>query len=514
MRDEDVPGLDDDLERPILLQTKSDTNIFRNRGAMRRRSPPRGPITSGQNSGKATPPDSKPESPNVHPGKRHISFNTFVEQCVAVDDPADIPLATFGGLEEEDEDSDDDDDSEDMLEMRSSSFSSSSSRHSRPSLSRTSSSTSEHLTIAKIAPTMLKTTAGILPPNRPQMVYAPPPEYLSPPLSASSGSASVGSSSRGMGINIGTATTPVYDFPSPQVHTHGKWPGAGEDDDEYGSVGFDYFGGPDLAGSPKGPTQTTDNPNYRAQGQHQQQGSNTSSGTTSSNSTGTSTPTPAVVGQPPVQPKWRNLPGSTSEQSSNSSSTSSSSNNLPGGVFSPPQPSRGILKVRPPTTTPPNPEPASPPTSYFNYTPSAATGIGGMRGSMNNNHNSTEVPGPSGSPVNSMGPQSQVTEEVNIPISRGRSTSRDRTPAWERSSSRGSGAGSSVGSISPGGGGIGGRGSPNEGTAKGRVTAGGGLGRVVEGVVVGEEGKGEAGGGEYVPEKSETPTPHSSPQVS
>ena len=60
----------DEFERPSLLHTKSDTHIFRNRnGPVRKKSPPRGPI-----SGKATPADGEmtPDLPDT--GKRHISF--------------------------------------------------------------------------------------------------------------------------------------------------------------------------------------------------------------------------------------------------------------------------------------------------------------------------------------------------------------------------------------------------------------------------------------------------------
>ncbi|KAI5999292.1 hypothetical protein F5J12DRAFT_906709 [Pisolithus orientalis] len=75
------PSLDSDAQdiavpsRPSLMHTKSDTHITRwgpNR-AFRRDSPPR--IIP------ACPPDVVPQK------RKHISFNTFVEQCIAIDQP-------------------------------------------------------------------------------------------------------------------------------------------------------------------------------------------------------------------------------------------------------------------------------------------------------------------------------------------------------------------------------------------------------------------------------------------
>ncbi|WWD21268.1 hypothetical protein CI109_105752 [Kwoniella shandongensis] len=444
--DDDDDSLDGERDRPILLQTKSDTNIIRNRTMARKKSPPRGPFTgSNPTSGNETPVDHAAGAPltspvsaadTQHSGKKHISFNTFVEQCVAVDDPQDIaPL----------EDSDDD-----MLEMRSSSLSSSS-RSSRPSMSRNSSSGStDHLTIAKIAPTMLKTM------NTPggstlQMIYQPPPEYQSPGLDASSSS---------------------FDFPSPQVDRHtGQW-GHEEDEDEYGSVGYDYFGGPNLADE-------EENKPAAAVPAH----------------VGASYGRAPTVNQPPAQPKWRQPaqnPG-LEPSSISSSSSSSSSLNAPS-----PQPARSILKVRSPAPAPVT-EPSSPPLAYFNYNPSAATGIGGMRGSTSG----VEAPGPTGSPVASP----VVAEERG----RGRTPSRDRTGLLDRSTSRGTSASSNT-SISSNS-----SRSPVEGNSTNqtprKVQTPPGLDKVQEGVAW-QSGSKQQPSQEYVPERSSTPTPHSSPQIS
>lgn len=490
-RDDDVDNMDDELDRPVLMQTKSDTNIFRNRGTVsRKRSPPRQPGHSGKHtpaSGELTPETQQPQS-----GKRHISFNTFVEQCMAIDEPE------MGRVDEESDDEDDD-----MLEIRSSHSHSSSNRSLRPSISRNSSSGSgDHLTIAKIAPTMLK-TVGVPTANMPQMVYAPPAEYLSPPLIAQGQPQS------------------QFDFPSPVMQTRQRW--AGAEGDEYGSEGFDYFGGPDLGSSP------------------QQQNISAAQVSPQVIPSHVGRATPPTVGQPPNQPKWRQSPESSTPSSS--SSSSSIANNF--GLPSPQQPARSILKVRPPGSAPPaQAEPSSPTSTYFNYNPSAATGIGGMRAGGGG----FDYPGPSGSPivspdVSTGGQQPTAHATAVSPAAggakpeetRGRSAVRERGSALDnRSSSRGTSASSSAGQ-SPGA-----ARSPTvqapasmaqqqypkvpQVQVQGQIQGGSG-GRGTEGAGVGADGEERAEGawdrdepmdvdeGEAGP-RAETPTPHSSPQVS
>lgn len=436
----------DDDDRPGLLQTKSDTNIFRTRGVMpRRRSPPR------HHNLTKTPPElpSLPPSTEaqLNPGKRHISFNTFVEQCVAVDDPTQ---------NQQRDDSDDDD----VLEMKPSSVGSRSSRVSRPSLSRSSSVGSEHITIAKIAPTMLKTGPGVN--HNLQMVYAPPPEYQSP----------------------GYDNLSAYDFPSPQVEAAiNRWQASGEG---YGSVGYDYFSGPDFSG----------------------------------NVDRSGVPIPAHIGTSyaggrPSPNKYRpaaSSPQQTFEPSSISSSTSSSSVN----ITSPAQPGRGILKTRPPDQAF-SPESSSPPSAYFNYTPSAATGIGGMRGSSG----AYDYPGASGSSATSAG---VGVEERG----RGRTPSRERL--HDRSTSRGTSSGSSKSPSEI---------TPSHGSWKvqtppqldkvqeetrhielGEPVRINETPRASQSAVTGESALASAGPFEpnqedkdYIPDRSSTPTPHSSPQI-
>ncbi|OCF38454.1 hypothetical protein I317_07773 [Kwoniella heveanensis CBS 569] len=479
-REDELEGVDTESERPILLQSRSDTNIVTSRThpVVKDKSPlteKPPPAVQVQSLPAVQSPGSVAADAQASASKKHISFNTFVEQCVAVDEPREAQQL----------DSSDDE----MLEMRSSSYSSSS-RSSRPSLSRNSSTGSEHITIAMIAPTMLKT-------NNVQggtaLQYAPPPEYQSPGLNSNHSGG--------------------FDFPSPHVDSHtGKWADHDEDEDEYGSVGFDYFGGPNLSGNGEEDRKS----NAQPIPSH-----------VASSSYGRNAPT---VNQPPPQPKWRQNPPSTSVEPSSVSSNSSSSSSL--NVTSPPQPSRSILKVRSPNnnTQALSPEPSSPPLAYFNYNPSAATGIGGMRGSGS----PYDYPGPTGSPITSPTVASSGNEERG----RGRTTSRDRT-LNDRSTSRGTSASStgSLGSNSS-------VRSPTEGTS-GSAAAGaaGGSGnssassssqslrkvqsppqldRVQEGVswqptpTQNEQSSSStsSSGPNYVPDRSNTPTPHSSPQIS
>ncbi|WVO15415.1 hypothetical protein L204_103073 [Cryptococcus depauperatus] len=431
-----LDNMDDDGDRPIIHQTKSDTNILRNRGAMpRRRSPPRHHYFGLD---KTPIGETNPMSPTDSNGtnRKHISFNTFVEQCVAVEG------RDQDAAQQVQSDSDDE-----MLEMKPSSHNS---KGSRPSLSRHSSSGAgtDNLTIAKIAPTMLKTGPGVNP--NLQMVYAPPPEYQSP------------------NENINS-----YDFPSPQIDPNtGKWQ---QDEDEYGSGQFDYFGGPNLGTEVK-----------------REQVVSSSSGT--------------------------NLPQDRSEPPSISSSSSSSSFN----VTSSPQPGRGILKVRQAGQPLRREEPASPPSAYFDYNPSAATGIGSMRGSSGGYDY-----GPTGSPITS--PIMSVGEERG----RGRQPSRERL--HDRPTSRGTSNSSisSNSSRSPT--------DPSSSRTPRKAQTPSQLGKVQEESQYSEHSEHavpakdvQAVGSDqdsqppahaldptesnkeikdYVPDRSSTPTPHSSPQI-
>ena len=463
--------------RPVLIQTRSDTNIANSRTSGVRvhtlPKPPQGILVS-------EPRDaSHGESPVVSPGgegvkeKKHISFNTFVEQCQAIPD-GDLPITQPPAADSD----------EDMLEIRSNS--SRSSRGSRPSLSRQSSSasgTSEHLTIAMIAPTMLKTNGSYVSSNMPQMVYAPPPEYQSPSEEvARSPRAQMQARNQDQ-----QAQGSSHDFPSPTMRKQQP-----HEDDEYGSAGYDYFEGPSY-GSQTAPV------HIGGYGRDAPQ-----------------------VAQPPNQPKWRQQGGSaqSSEPSSVSSSSSASLNSYPQGVTSPPVPSRGILKVRQPGSTPP--EPASPPqSSYFNYNPSPATGIGGMRSSYEYPNTLDAQAGQAGQGVSSplLSPATQET--------RGRSAQRQAgSTAYDRSASRGTSASSA--SMSPGavrtppaadaGRVIQVRSPPLPTQVNAQVAAPPPQ-PVVQATAAELRGKQEMDVDQdaekpYEPDRSNTPTPHSSPQVS
>jgi hypothetical protein len=156
-------------DRSSQLHTKSDPHILP--PDMRRPSPPR--AFSGSLSG-ILPQDSSSsprfgfDGENTGP-RKHISFNTFVEQCIAIDKPRGSILSNgMAAWEAEsalpyDEDHIIYEEDDEELTMRSSSSSSAESSRApslhRPSLGSHSSSVDnkERVTIAPIAPTMLKT---------------------------------------------------------------------------------------------------------------------------------------------------------------------------------------------------------------------------------------------------------------------------------------------------------------------------------------------------------------------
>lgn len=601
VQNDSIDDYDVEEGRPGLLHTKSDTNIVRK--GLRRKSPPRGPIGSGGrtpvNPAELSQPGSGERTPEAGPasgGKKHISFNTFVEQCIAVDDPAEIP-----GIEEEADDTEDDDEDDGMLEMRSSSSASSSrsSRSSsRPSLSRHSSSSSqpEHMTIAKIAPTTLK-ALGSFPSPSPQIIYAPPEEYAAEHDDQTGityrHSPSPGSERWGYNPS-GSATEQAQK--AQRIAVSPTW----DDEDDY-SVGFDYFSGPDLGVGDEY------NTGQRAGGTRQVQshvGSGASYGKgqqqqqqVSASNSATATPT---VNQAPPQARWR--AGSSSEDSSNQSSQNSTARPTPVqspggeivGAVSPPQPGRSILKIRPPGHQAPEPAEISPTSSYFNFKPSAATGLGGLdqgvrrvikepaAGSLplydqadnayfvqpgnpaNNGPIATVQTPPLASP-HSVPTSPAHSRSSDEPESRGRSSTRagGSVSSVDKSTSRGSVASVSVSPNSarspvqiPGGGAKypkPSQGDPAAGTVKsptpgpGQKQAGNvnpaqvqaapppqvptpvGMSQPKDDVELKKEENAkkreedkqqaeaehdvESRGQEYVPERSSTPTPHSSPQV-
>ncbi|KGB75938.1 hypothetical protein CNBG_1776 [Cryptococcus deuterogattii R265] len=284
-------------DRPKIPQTKSDTNVLQTQGVMpRNKSPPRHP-----NLREELPIDSplSPSESQQSANKKHISFNTFVEQCVAIADPSQ-PQPQENNRP-------------DVLEMKPA-HQRRESHASRPSLSRQSSSTSsaERLTISMLAPTTLKPGPGTNPDL--QMVYAPPVEYQSPDRD-----------DRG----------DAYDFPSPEVNPK---TGLEDSEKEYGTD--DYFG-------PAGPAK--EKKGIPIPGRES---------------------SPIQSKEQPSSPQQDKVEPVSYSPSSSTSSFNASSSPLPG---------RGILKTRPPSHE--IPESETPPLAEFDYNPSAATGIGGMRGS-------------------------------------------------------------------------------------------------------------------------------------
>ncbi|KAI0629329.1 hypothetical protein C8Q77DRAFT_1065937 [Trametes polyzona] len=242
--------------RPPLMHTKSDTHISLRGRPFRKNSPPRiiaedgsappvAQLATGSEASGSTGSDqdlsgsSSTGADGSHgPGgkKKHISFNTFVEQCIAIEKPK-LKRANTGptrdgrvfdayddgydselGYDGEYEGpvsyygpgSDSDDDDDDVLEMRTSSSrsrSSSSSRSSpftttfgadttamrpRPPMVRRASTDREHVTIAPIPPTLLKSTGvgnelgtvlegrTLESPKEVDLVYVPPASYSVP----------------------------------------------------------------------------------------------------------------------------------------------------------------------------------------------------------------------------------------------------------------------------------------------------------------------------------------------
>ncbi|CDO73314.1 hypothetical protein BN946_scf185008.g76 [Trametes cinnabarina] len=345
--------------RPPLLHTKSDTHLNMRGRPFRKNSPPRIIAEDGSKqplhtaaseaSGSTSSEQDLSGSSSIGaegshgPGakKKHISFNTFVEQCIAIEKPqlkrsatgpmrdgrvfeayddgydSDLgydgeyedPVSYYGGAV-----SDSDDDDDDVLEMRTSSSrsrSSSSSRSSpfattfspditaasrpRPPMVRRASTDREHVTIAPIPPTILKSTGvgnelhsvpegmSSESPKEVDLVYVPPASYSLP------GTPNFGSNEdvyhhRESYFTVGTGTSTSYprsSFPrSPTPGSSPRIPSVGMPSDHpagvpiarsssssslYESQGFvdspmqiddisshtiedayDYFGGPDL----------------------------------------------------------------------------------------------------------------------------------------------------------------------------------------------------------------------------------------------------------------------------
>ncbi|KAB5590821.1 Regulation of carbohydrate metabolism-like protein [Ceratobasidium theobromae] len=353
--------------RPPLPHTKSDTNIIRR--PTRRISPPRvvvgmGAIhpdapslqvnglqkTRSRGSDSSNSPRGGGSDLDSNSGKerRHIHFNTFVEQCISIEKPR----SPHG-----DDDSDADETEDDILEIRSISGSSTTSvlsHHSRPSFLRRDSNDKDLISIAPIAPTILKSSDPHPAPS-PAVVFVPPigsfyegehhvlqyhalqqnNEGYAPPIP----------------VNILDYASPSPASSSSSSQSH--W----EDEDEDYGVGFDYFRGPDLGvGQEYDTIGSIRASSYVARGAQRPRQS--SSPVPSEVST---TPTQGDLGANMASPKDRDDEHATSSNSSTDTTVqpppANRSPSLPNGrvrsspsasqspsTRSPPRPGRSILK--------------------------------------------------------------------------------------------------------------------------------------------------------------------------
>ena len=248
--------------RPHLPQSRSDTHITRPRSASGHHGSPARSVSilEGHDHDHDSVP-SRTMSPSHSdglagsvsnlsintPAKRHISFNTFVEQCISIDDPnpsgtQSKKSAVYDSeddlIPDDGEDDDVDSSTSSVLEMRAGAIARRpDERHGGPILrSNSTSQERERMTIAPIPPTLLKTSEE-LPAPSPQVVYQPPKEFIwDGPIdfanntSSSSSSGSTSSSDNlvsamgsitGAPIDMGFVS-PQWGRPAPPPGTVGK----------------------------------------------------------------------------------------------------------------------------------------------------------------------------------------------------------------------------------------------------------------------------------------------------
>lgn len=275
--------------RPTLPHTKSDSQIVRIGSASGKDSPPRVTLmdlpTGDPSASRSLSPAGSEGlagsvsnlSLNAAPAKRHISFNTFVEQCISIDDPSAEKQRTpargaFYDSDDEavydDEDEDDEESSaSSILEMHPTQVVGSrrpNERGTTPVLrSNSTSQERERMTIAPIPPTVLK-AAEDLPAPSPQVIYAPPKEFLwdqtdfassassSGESTSSSDTLSSGSGSiTGQNVDMGFVA-PQWGRPTAAPGTVGKGssgpvgPTGVFQSDPYAATGYEEPAKPDL----------------------------------------------------------------------------------------------------------------------------------------------------------------------------------------------------------------------------------------------------------------------------
>ncbi|CBQ70156.1 related to REG1-regulatory subunit for protein phosphatase Glc7p [Sporisorium reilianum SRZ2] len=225
MKEQDRKTEQDAPQRQPLFAVKSDSNLVSRAPKRVGSSPNAMPLVSAQK--KKSPSIGRADSAGSDE-KRHISFNHRVEQCIALD----TQYPDYDDYDEDEFDEQDDDASseeEEVLTMKSSPRTS-------PAISHASASSSKHsdyaATIAKLAPTRLKTSE----------VYPAPSPAVVDPSGFLATRANNGSTVSTYSAQYGYARAGV-----PSSHGDPTARGVHWDLEDDFNGEFDYFDGPDLA---------------------------------------------------------------------------------------------------------------------------------------------------------------------------------------------------------------------------------------------------------------------------
>lgn len=380
-----------------LLYVKSDPNMARKRKV----SPPAGTTRglSPERHQKAlqfetdASSDDSSSTGNVHTPtgseeraekRKHISFNHRVEQCIAVDSEEDERRYNFSG-------SDEGDDEDEVLSFRSSPRTPHFLSSKPPAMTNHDPAQKEPHTIAKLAPTTLK-SSEVLPAPSPAVVYSPGgsgyettalgASYARPPSYVGVGDDTSSTSSTAAAARVPAVQAKPVQQPQPQpgpstsrgpaggvasaaeaggdatdgvgnnkqrgfVYEYTNQPTSSWDEEDEYSMGFDYFRGPDLG---VGDEYDLAHP----ASSHLVGGPN-----------GYSSPSSSTVSSPSSHPGQNGRGGGRSSSSSNSSSTASRKSGGGSGMGNSPsssgtasptntkdsvQPHKGILKHRGPSS--------------------------------------------------------------------------------------------------------------------------------------------------------------------
>ncbi|CDW99306.1 hypothetical protein [Sporisorium scitamineum] len=226
MEEQDRKAQEQGAQRQPLFSVKSDSNLVSRAPKRVGSSPNAMPLVSAQK--KKSPSIGRADSTGSEE-KRHISFNHRVEQCIALD----TQYPDYDDYDEDEFDEEDEDvssEEEEVLTMKSSPRTS-------PAISHASaSSSSKHsdyaATIAKLAPTRLKTSE----------VYPAPSPAVVDPTGFLATRANNGSTVSTYSVQYGYARAGV-----PTSHGDPTARGVQWDLEDDFNGEFDYFDGPDLA---------------------------------------------------------------------------------------------------------------------------------------------------------------------------------------------------------------------------------------------------------------------------